>query len=583
MADTQGRPEPRRRIIVAPRTNDGQWLAAFKVGLVWMSSAVLHVGLVLAFIFLMTNLGFSRERLPPGSKQKVENVTSLEEDEKPPVDPTSTVVGNDPLYTVNYNVERDNEPVSVPGEVDPTQPLGVPGADPAAPIVNVPGPPGTGNGSGGSPDSPLAFGKGVTVGEGGGYATGQGLMNAFAGRSGGTRKKLLQASGGNPESEAAVARGLKWLALHQAPDGHWSLHEFHRYAHVNDVVGPGAKIYDCKCGGAVSRQNDIAATGFGLLPFLAAGQTHKPNTDKDQKEDYSKTVKAGLEYLIAKQGQNGYFGGDMYAHGIATIAMCEAYGMTSDPLLKGPAQKAVRHIVDAQHEQGGWRYSAKAAGDMSVTGWQLMALKSAQMAGLEVPKSTLTLVDRFLDSCENQREVTVDGKKEKRGGGYGYLPNSGESPAMTAVGLLCKQYLGVGPRNPGLLGGVERLKENPPGKEQPGNVNNIYYEYYATQVMHHMGGDSWEYWNKGEATVDGKVQKVHNGIRDSLLSRQDKLANLDESKKHQDGSWTPNGEGLNDGGRVMWTSLSLLSLEVYYRHLPLYRKDMGVNKEMEDK
>src|SRR5262249_15134661 len=117
----------------------------------------------------------------------------------------------------------------------------------------------------------------------------------------------------------------------------------------------------------------------------------------------------------------------------------------------------------------------------------------------------------------------------------------------------------------------------------PGNRNNIYYEYYATQVMHHMGGDSWEYWNKGEVMVDGKAQKVHDGIRDTLIARQDTLGKLDMSKAHQDGSWGPNGEGLNDGGRIMWTSLSLLSLEVYYRHLPLYRKDMGVNKDMEEK
>jgi hypothetical protein len=199
-----------------------------------------------------------------------------------------------------------------------------------------------------------------------------------------------------------------------------------------------------------------------------------------------------------------------------------------------------------------------------------MALKSAQMAGLDVPKETLLKCDRFLDSCENTREVTVGDKKVKQKGGFGYLPGSGETPTMTAVGLLCKEYLGVSNKNLTLLDGVERLKEVPPGTS-----HNIYYEYYATQVMHHMGGDAWDVWNKGP---DGK-----NGIRDTLIAKQERLdRGLDVKKAHEDGSWAPEGGGLNDGGRMMWTSLSLLTLEVYYRHLPLYKKDLGVNKDLMD-
>ena len=146
---------------------------------------------------------------------------------------------------------------------------------------------------------------------------------------------------------------------------------------------------------------------------------------------------------------------------------------------------------------------------------------------------------------------------------------------MTAVGMLCRQYLGVNPRNPGLLKGVEYLKKAPPGK-----TGNIYYEYYATQVMHHMGGDAWDFWNKGPAG-DGK-----GGIRDSLIAKQDKVGDplrpLPQKLRHEDGSWAPDGPwGADGGGRIMFTSLSLLTLEVYYRHLPLYRKDMGVMKEAE--
>ncbi len=161
-------------------------------------------------------------------------------------------------------------------------------------------------------------------------------------------------------------------------------------------------------------------------------------------------------------------------------------------------------------------------------------------------------------------------------GGYIYIAGSPVTAPMTAVGMLCQQYLGLGPRNPGLINGVKILKDMPPGKDD----NNIYYEYYATQVMHHMGGDAWDSWNLGPAG-NGK-----GGIRDYLMTKQDKILDsmrpLPAKLAHQDGSWAPDGPwGVDGGGRIMYTSLSLLTLEVYYRHLPLYRRDTNVNKEAE--
>jgi len=121
----------------------------------------------------------------------------------------------------------------------------------------------------------------------------------------------------------------------------------------------------------------------------------------------------------------------------------------------------------------------------------------------------------------------------------------------------------------------------------PGKANNIYYEYYATQVMHHMGGEAWDFWNEGPGGKDS-----HTGIRDTLIGKQCTLAaksGLPDAKpplpanlSHEQGSWDPDGAwGADGGGRIMYTSLSLLTLEVYYRHLPLYRKNMDTNKEME--
>src|SRR5262249_19611983 len=259
--------------------------------------------------------------------------------------------------------------------------------------------------------------------------------------------------------------------------------------------------------GQAATRNDVAGTAFGLLPFLGAGMTHK-STGKEAL--YVKTVEKAINWLKRKQGQDGDFGGGMYAHGLATIAICEAYGLTSDATLKRNAQAALDFIVKAQDQtRGGWRYSPRSDSDTSVTGWHLMALKSGQMSGLHVPMATLKNVERWLDFCESSDK-----------GGYGYVGPQ-ESPAMTAVGLLCRQYLGMPPRHPNLLKGIDKLKRWPPG-----TLNNIYYDYYATQVMHHAGGDAWQFWNEGP-------KKNRDGMRDRLIDTQE-----------AGGSWNPAGDAF---------------------------------------
>jgi hypothetical protein len=528
-----------RRKVVVPNMADRSGINWLRVLPIWALSFVVHIVMLVAFTFITFGSATAEE----AGKTKVVQTTEVEEQQKD-ADLTNTDIGVDDTQQTNFNVDRIEE-VSVPGPVDPTASVGIVNAPPDAAPQTVPAPPGSGGGTGAAPvmaDAGTGAMAGTLGGMGGIYNIG-----AFGGRSGSTRVKMLQEGGGNALSEAAVARGLEWLALHQAQDGHWSLHDYTR--HGRDKPLPAGKTFPCNCGGKTTRRNDIAATAFGLLPFLAGGITHKPAAKATQK-DYSKTVGQALNWLIGKQGKDGYYGGDMYAHGLATIAMCEAYGMTSDPRLKLSAQRAVNFIATAQDSAGGgWRYAPRTKGDTSVTGWQLMALKSGQMAGLAVPKKTLTLAERFLDSVESSSK-----------GGYAYVPGGGETVTMTAVGMLCRQYSGVNPRNPGLLAGVQRLKGSPPGKS-----GNLYYEYYATQVMHHMGGDAWQFWNLGP---DGK-----SGIRDTLIAKQD--TGSDSRHSHQRGSWPPDAQG----GRIMSTSLSLLCLEVYYRHLPLYRtRELGVMK-----
>jgi hypothetical protein len=529
-----------RKVVVAPVIRSGN-SELLKFGLIWLGSAVIQGGLLALAFFVFTLLDVRATAAP--DQPDVAPTTEVEEAPKEP-DLTNTDIGIDDSVQLNFNVDRI-EDVSVPGPVDPTAPVGVAAAPEESVRTNVPPPPGAGGGTGAAPSLADA-GAGSMIGTLGGMG-GAAFTGAFSGRSGATREKMVNEGGGNELSEAAVARGLLWLALHQAPDGHWGLHDFYRYA--RDKEEPGAKIQPCNCDPGTTRRNDIAATGFALLPYLAAGVTHKPASAKNAQKDYTKVVNAGLQYLMRKQGSDGYYGGDMYSHGIASIAMCEAYGLTSDPTLKTSAQRALNFIVAAQDTAGGWRYAPKMAGDTSVTGWELMAIKSGQMSGLSVPRNCLTLAERFLDSVETSQKGT-----------YGYMPGAGATPTMTAVGLLCRQYQGVNPRNPGLLAGIDYLKKNAP----PG-VAGLYYDYYATQVFHHMGGESWQFWNAGP---NGK-----NGIRDTLIARQQHNSG---NKQHIEGSWSP--EQAPEGGRIMATSLSLLCLEVYYRHLPLYRRDMGVIK-----
>ncbi|HZU39318.1 MAG TPA: prenyltransferase/squalene oxidase repeat-containing protein [Gemmataceae bacterium] len=459
------------------------------------------------------------------------------EDEVKKDDLTNDEEGLNPAVPSNLNMERV-EPVTVPGTEKKDEAPGIPGAPEARP-VNIPPPPGIGNlGTGGGIDS-LIKGKGSTVGTPGGVTDILMRAGGFGGRSGSTRQQMLEEYGGTKASEAAVGMGLQWLARHQAPDGHWSLDNFRVYG-------------QCNC--TESGQNqDIAATAFGVLPFLGAGETHKGNPDSKGK--YQKTVDKALRYLILKQSASGDFSSgsaEMYAHGLAAIAICEAYGLTSDPRLKGPAQRAINFIVHSQSRQGGWSYNAPCTGhDTSVGGWELMALKSGQMAGLEVPSSTIERAKKWLDDVA-----------EPDGSQYAYQFRGQQiSRSTCAVGLLCREYIQWGPRNPSLRKGVKHLLEpdNLPGKQR-----DMYYYYYATQVMHHFGGEAWQRWNPL--------------MRDYLVATQDK--GTTPKHQHQRGSWDPAGDVWKiQGGRLMVTSLSVLTLEVYYRHLPLYRRDMGGGKK----
>ncbi|MGF1582836.1 MAG: hypothetical protein ACFCD0_26240 [Gemmataceae bacterium] len=483
-------------------------------------SIFFHAGLVVMFL-LMPQPQLQTEKKQTESTEELATVQAEEEEkEVEKLDPL-TIKDINPDYLepdkeIDYKEDTRIDEFSVPSMVNPDAPLGMENAPLDTPPINIKTPPGIGGGDGADLKLPDLVSNSNAPGSmaGGMNLNATPIKNAFRGRSGASRKNMGP-GGGTKETEAAVVGGLEWLQRYQQQNGSWKME------------GPYQN------GG---RANDTAATALGLLPFLGAGHTHIPGG----KKKFANTVNSGLSFLIRKQNpRNGDLGGGMYAHALATITLNEAYGLTQDPRLKRPAQKAINYLVGVQSTGGGWRYRPRQPGDTSVTGWVVMALKSGRMAGLDVPEVTFRKAIRFLDAVRSSDE------------GYSYVPDGGSTHTMSAVGLLCRQYLQSDDWSPSSIKMINAIEKHLKTKPPSGQFKNMYYYYYATQVMHHFGGVEWVRWNKK--------------MRDLLVKGQER-----------DGSWNPRGEHHgNAGGRLMKTSLCLLTLEVYYRYLPLYYRESG--------
>ena len=347
----------------------------------------------------------------------------------------------------------------------------------------------------------------------------------FGGRSEAVRQVSLSLYGGTVDSEKSVASGLRWLQSIQRKDGSWNFSQ----------PGPGAKA-------GSFRRTEVGATAMALLCFLGGGHTHAVDGP------YRDTVQQGLAYIgkqaVINQGAadlRGSFEGNsgMYVHGLATICISEAHALDHrDKDLKKLTEMAINFIELAQDPvDGGWRYKPRDdVGDTSVVGWQVMAIQSAKSGTVRISNKSLQKARTFLKS------VQVD----EIGSSYAYVPNKlNAKNSMTAVALLCRMYMGWRKDNPGLLKGVNHLSAVGPSR------SDIYYNYYATQVLHHWGGDLWEKWN--------------GVMREQLVRTQVK-------EGPAAGSWAPTDSHGARGGQIYQTTLSVLSLEVYYRHLPMYRK-----------
>ncbi len=372
-----------------------------------------------------------------------------------------------------------------------------------------------------------------------------GAAGRISGRSSAeARRALVRKNGGNDASENAVKLAMEWIAKHQLKNGSWNFD--HR-------IGPNSAERGSPNPGDF-KHSTRAATAMCLLVFLGAGQTHVEG-------DYKEVVEKGLAYLLANgrrtsDGLSFYENdGGLYNHGLAAIALCEAFAMTDDPRLAQPVADVVRFTEFAQDPiGGGWRYEPKQAGDTSAVGWQVMALKSALMCGIDVDSQVIRKARKFLDFVSSES-----------GTFYGYThPIEDRRKGTTSVGLLSQMYLGWTKSNPSLRAGVQWLGDRGPevGDWKPGQVIpenakdrfrcGMYYNYYATQVLHQFGGEEWDAWNRE--------------MRDFLIASQ-------AMEGPAKGSWFfqhADETGYIHGGRLYATTLAAMTLEVYYRYLPLY-------------
>lgn len=376
----------------------------------------------------------------------------------------------------------------------------------------------------------------------------------YEGRNLARRREVARKYGGTDTSEKAVEMSLRWLAAHQNPEGYWDADNFDAQCPEGDRCTGHAGLVKLDEEGNdrnyAGKQADTGVTALALLAFLGAGYTHEEGQYADQ-------IDRTVGWMLRQQRGDGYLGGkathfeQMYCHAMATYALAEAFSMqsdlSSDARLREPLARAVTYITDNQNPDGGWRYvQPQTSGlppqssDMSMFGWQLMALKSAEIAGISTPEPTKTKMVQFL---KERSQGPNKGLAGYRIAGGQQLP---PTDSMTAEALFCKQILGISRTNPASTEAVNHMMQRLP---RPSS-HNLYYWYYGTLAMYQFGGPQWRQWNEQ--------------LRDSLIDEQ-------RARGHQAGSWDPKPPWGPYGGRIFSTALSTLCLEVYYRFLPLYQ------------
>ena len=359
-------------------------------------------------------------------------------------------------------------------------------------------------------------------------------QNLFRHRTVFNRTAVAKQSGGDEGTEAAVERALAWLAKSQSSDGRWSASRY------------GAGLERAPLGQdrrSAGFRADTGITGLALLAFLGAGHTHESGA-------HQKTVAAGIQFLLREQKSDGNLSGQAtlfaktYCHAMATFALAEDVAMTRDARLKQALERSIQFTIRSQHApSGGWRYRPGDPGDTSQLGWQVLSLKSAERAGIVIPKQTWQGVQRFLGSVRSGRN----------GGLASYRPREMPSRTMSAEAAYCRKQLVLLPQRK-ILGQTAARAETTRYllAEIPGDKkDNLYYWYYASLYLHgevdanKASSDAWLRWN--------------DAMKQTLMKRQYSTGSLN-------GAWPANTVWGGYGGRIYSTAMATLCLEVYYRY-----------------
>lgn len=379
-------------------------------------------------------------------------------------------------------------------------------------------------------------------------------------RSGVTRALRVKEFGGTRGTETAVEAGLAWLAAHQDRNGYWDRFDFANHCPASD-----------RCTGAATLRPESnltpGVTAITLLAFLGAGYT-------DRDGPYTRTVQSGIQYLLDVQQPSGGFGGDPsnagYNDSVATFALAEFYGLTAESSIRSPLERAAEHLAATQQAWGGWDYTPRpdtGRNDTSITAWAVQALQAALAAGIDVNRITLAKA-----AIHFARATIRDGHVWYADAGNGFnldeqtlQPRYRFGPAMLAAGLTCEQLLGWRADARGPARQAALIEAEPPSAAtfQGGDQSNLhseYYWYYGTICMFQAGGPDWERWN--------------GRMRDALMPLQSRAPSRAGGRSHDFGSFQPYGSNWGQwgrvGSRIYSTAINVLTLEIYYRHRPMY-------------
>jgi len=397
---------------------------------------------------------------------------------------------------------------------------------------------------------------GVGIGGGGG--------GRYGGPFGGRDRLKPRPRGATRGTEDAVLSALKWLAHHQGAEGGWGATSF-----VGQCSGD-------RCGGEGDASYDTGVTGLSLLAFLGAGFSP---LSKDEFQDpcdpqrmlrFGDVVKRGLQWLIARQDPEGCIGDRgmkfLYNHCVAALALSEAYGMTASNAVRDPAQKAIDFLIAAQNPGKAWRYKARCGdNDSSVSGWAVMALKSAELSELSFPRAVayegaLNWFNEATSAKDGYYRVGYNAPNT----GKVYVPGHNElwddHPALSAVSVMSRIFIQKSKKEPALTAVTLLAGDLPEWKQYR---VDFYYWYYASLALFQYDGPEGPLWSKWNEPMKNAIVPHQKGKADGCKA----------------GSWDPQDDRWGfEGGRVYAAAINALTLEVYYRYANVFGAGTGSKK-----